>query len=132
MPGYLLFDFADAIRTGISTELEDSKKIENIDINVEYYKEFVNGFLENILPMISYDEISMLVDAVKVITYECALRFMTDYLNGDQYFKIDYDEHNLIRSKNQIMLLKKIIQKEQDLKNIVNECVKNIWKKASF
>ena len=123
MPGYLIFDYADGIRSCISNLQEDSNDYQNLEINIQSFSLFTKGFLEETKDIIISNEVELLVEAVKVITYECALRFISDFLNNDKYFKTNYCLHNLVRTRNQIMLIEKIKEKNDVLENIV----KNIY-----
>ena len=82
-------DFGDSIRFGASTALEDEKDLSKVSCDMELYEIYVKGFLESCGDKLSAKEIEMLPMGAKVMTYECGIRFLTDYLEGDHYFKID-------------------------------------------
>ena len=110
MPGIVHYDFGDAIRTICNTASEDEKNLDLVNFNLEYYKAYVKGFLEKTRTSLSDIELEYLPLGAKMITFIMGLRFLTDYLNGDLYYKIAYPEHNLVRSKNQLKLVQSISQ----------------------
>lgn len=105
MPGIIHYDFGDAIRTICNTAAEDEKDLDKVTFNKEFYEAYRRGFLEKIGSAISELEREMLPLGAKTMIFIMALRFLTDYLNGDIYYKIDYPDHNLIRAKNQFKLI---------------------------
>ena len=105
MPGTLLWDFGDAIRFGASNAAEDEPDRSKISLNMDYFTAFTEGFLEGLDGHITPLEMELLPLSVAVMTGELAVRFLTDYLNGDTYFKINYPEHNLVRTRAQLTLL---------------------------
>ena len=122
MPGSLLFDFGDALRSSASSEKEDSKNFEKIFINEKLFAYFFIGFYEHVKNLITKEEMELLVDSIFIITIECAIRFLTDYLEGNKYFKISYPNHNLVRTRNQLLLAKSIDKK----RNLLNKIIKNV------
>ncbi|MCQ2413782.1 MAG: aminoglycoside phosphotransferase family protein [Clostridia bacterium] len=108
MPGSILYDYGDAVRYGASTAAEDESDVSKIDVNMELFRLFTEGFVGEIRSTITENEIINLPLGIKVITCELAMRFLTDYLNGDEYFKIRYPDHNLVRARAQMALLEKI------------------------
>ncbi|CAL2085829.1 aminoglycoside phosphotransferase family protein [Tenacibaculum sp. 190524A02b] len=121
MPGYLCYDFGDAVRTGMNTATEDEQNLDKISLHLEHFKAFTKGYAANSHHFITKEEINTLVLGVKVITYEQAIRFLTDYLQGDTYYKTSYSKHNLIRTRVQIAFLKNIIKYYDVLTNYVME-----------
>ena len=115
MPGSLLYDFGDAIRFGANTAAEDEPDTSKISLSTEKYAEFLNGFLEGIGDSITDTEKKLLPSGAALLTYEQAMRFLGDYLNGDTYFKVNYDKHNLVRARAQIALLADIEKKLPEL-----------------
>ncbi len=105
MPGSILYDYGDAIRFGASTAAEDEPDTSKISVDMKLFREFTNGFVGEIAHTITEDEIKNLPLGVLVITCELAMRFLTDYINGDEYFKVNYPEHNLVRAHAQMKLL---------------------------
>ncbi|MEN8193429.1 MAG: aminoglycoside phosphotransferase family protein [Bacteroidota bacterium] len=106
MPGYLCYDFGDAVRGGMNNGKEDDENLENVYLNMELFKGFARGYYQSSKDFISKAEINSLAFGAKLLTYEQSVRFLDDYLNGDQYYKTNKDKHNLIRSRAQIAYFK--------------------------
>lgn len=115
MPGIVHYDFGDAIRTICNTAAEDEKNLDLVNFNLEYYKAYVRGFLEEMDDALSPIEKKYLPLAAKTMIFIMALRFLTDYLNGDTYYKTTYPEHNLDRSKNQFKLIASLTQQYDEM-----------------
>ena len=105
MPGSALYDFGDAIRSGAATTFEDDPNLENVGINMEYFKKFTEAYLSETKEILLQTEIDNLALSCRIITLELAMRFLNDYINGDTYFKCNYENHNLVRARNQIKLV---------------------------
>ena len=105
MPGIVHNDFGDAIRTICNTAEEDQKDLNLVNFNVAYYEAYLKGFLEELNDSLSDIEIAYLPLGAKTIIFIMGLRFLTDYLAGDVYYKTAYDMHNLDRAKNQFKLI---------------------------
>lgn len=108
MPGIVHYDFGDAIRTICNTAAEDEKNLDLVKFNSAFYKAYKKGFLEKIGTAISEIESKYLITGAKSMIFIMAIRFLTDFLNGDIYYKTSYGEHNLDRSKNQFKLLESL------------------------
>ena len=108
MPGSMLFDYGDGIRSTSSTASEDEKDLSKVSINLELFEAYTDGYLSEMTPYLKYEEVILMAESIRIITLELAIRFLNDYINGDTYFKIDYDTHNLDRARNQIELVKDI------------------------
>jgi hypothetical protein len=121
MPGLIHFDFGDAMRSGASTAEEDEKDRNKIDFKLEIFEKFTDGFLSETKSFLTDLEKNYLAHAVKFMTYIMGLRFLTDYLQGDVYYKIAYPDHNLIRSINQLVLIRRINEKFDQMKKIVTK-----------
>ena len=121
MPGLAMNDFGDSIRFGASTALEDEKDLSKVSCDMELYEIYVKGFLESCGDKLSAKEIEMLPMGAKVMTYECGIRFLTDYLEGDHYFKIDREEHNLDRCRTQFKLVADMEHKWDTMQTIVKK-----------
>lgn len=119
MPGSSLYDFGDALRMGASTGAEDETNLDLVNFDVEAFKSFADGYLSEMKDKLSEKEIELLPFSAKLLTYECGIRFLTDYLNGDVYFKIHREHHNLDRARNQLKLVYDISTKENEMMNIV-------------
>ena len=105
MPGSLLYDFGDAVRFGCSTAMEDEQDLSKVNFDIGLYEAFTKGFLYGIGDRITPEETDMLAFGSILMTFECGMRFLTDYLEGDVYFKTKYDTHNLVRSRTQFKLV---------------------------
>ena len=119
MPGLCAYDFGDAVRFTCNEVLEDYKDISKVAINLDKYKAFTKGFLESTKNSLTKAEIDTLAQGAFAVTVELAVRFLTDYINGDVYFSPEYPEHNLVRARNQIALAKDMNAKKEILKGIV-------------
>lgn len=121
MPGSLLFDFGDALRYCASTAAEDETNLDNVRFDLKKFESFTKGFLKKTADCLSKTEKRLLPVSALVLTYECGIRFLTDYLNGDIYFKIHRENHNLDRAGNQLKLVCDIEKKLPQMEAIVNE-----------
>lgn len=108
MPGIVHFDFGDSIRSMCSTATEDETNLENVQFNKTYYESYKKGFLEELNTILSPKEIELLPLAAETITFIMGLRFLTDFLNNDIYYKIKYPNHNLDRAANQLTLVRRM------------------------
>ena len=115
MPGIVHYDFGDAIRTICNTAAEDETNLDLVEFNVEYYKAYTRGFLKSMKESLTPLELKYLPLSAKTMIFIMALRFLTDYLNGDIYYKTKYPEHNLDRSKNQFKLIESFSKKINDI-----------------
>lgn len=105
MPGYVAYDFGDAIRTIINSAAEDEADVSKIVLNIPLFQSFAAGYLSEAKEFLTDTEIDSLIPAVHLLPYMQAVRFLTDYINGDTYYKIAYPEHNLVRTKAQLKLV---------------------------
>ncbi len=121
MPGFSLDDFGDAIRFGASTALEDEKNLRKVKIDLELYEEFTKGFIEGAEGTLKEEEIKLFPEAAKVITLETGLRFLSDFLDGDKYFKTQYPEHNLVRARTQFKLVEEMEENWDAMKEITQK-----------
>jgi len=119
MPGYFISDFGDMMRTYLSPVSEEEKDLSKIGIREDYFKAIADGYLSEMGNELSATEKKYLVYAGKFMIYMQALRFLTDHLNNDIYYGAKYEGHNFIRANNQVRLLKKIIEKEKKLQEII-------------
>lgn len=123
MKGSILYDYGDALRIGASVAKEDEEKLELVDINLNYIESFTYAFLKELKGTITKEEVHGLYYGYLIMTLELSMRFLTDYFNYDKYFKINYEEHNLIRSRNQIEVVKKIEENKDKIINRINKCL---------
>lgn len=121
MPGSMLYDFGDALRMGGSTALEDETDLSLVSFDIEAFRAFARGYLSEMKDELTCKELALLPFSVKLLTYECGVRFLTDYLNGDTYFKTRRPGQNLDRARNQFKLVEDIAAKEDVLVNIVKD-----------
>ena len=113
MPGSMLFDYGDGIRSTASTASEDETDLKKVSLDLELFKAYTDGYLSEMAPYLEYEEASLMAESILIITLELAIRFLNDYINGDTYFKTNYEKHNLDRTRNQIHLVKDIETKLQ-------------------
>lgn len=129
MQGSLLYDYGDALRYGASINSEEEQDITKINVDLNLFRAFTQGFLEELRPnMITNEEIELLYDGFWIITIELGMRFLHDYLDGDKYFRIDKsrEKHNLERARNQLQLASKLEEQENQMKEIINEIKTNL------
>lgn len=119
MPGLALYDFGDSIRFGANTACEDEADLDKVSLNLEYFKAYAQGFLSEAGEAFNQCEIDNFAFASKLMTFECGMRFLTDYLNGDVYFNTAYPEHNLVRARNQFKLVADMEDKMSQMKQII-------------
>jgi len=119
MPGYVHFDFGDAIRTFTNTTDEDEKDLSKISMNMEYFKAFSSGFLSEMKDVLNKTEKETLAFSAKLMTFIIGLRFLTDYLDGDVYYKISYPDNNLTRARVQFELLKSMEEQFAEMESII-------------
>lgn len=123
MPGSMLYDFGDALRMGASTAAEDETDLSKVHVDRECFTAFSKGFLKEVKDIITPKEKELFAFSFKLLTYECGIRFLADYLNGDTYFKIHRENHNLDRAKNQFALVDELNKIEPELNNIIKELI---------
>ena len=111
MPGLVGFDFGDAIRFIANTSDEDEKDLSKVTLDLNKYNAFYEGFVSSLKDTLSPLELETLPLGAITMTIECGVRFLTDYLDGDKYFKTNYPDHNLVRSRCQLKLGKEMIGK---------------------
>ena len=123
MPGLSVNDFGDSIRFGASTAAEDETDLSKVTCSMELYEAYVRGFLEGCGGRLTDEEIAALPLGAKVMTYECGMRFLTDYLSGDTYFKIHRPGHNLDRARTQFKLVADMESKWSQMQTIVQNYI---------
>lgn len=124
MPGYFISDVGDMMRTYLSPVSEEEKDFSKIEIRDSFYTAIVKGYYNEMKDELSETEKQYFFYAGKFMIYMQALRFITDYLNDDVYYGVKYPEHNLVRGQNQLLLLQKLVEKENILhaKIILEHC----------
>ncbi len=105
MKGSVLYDFGDAIRTGCNTAAEDEHDLDLVKFDLTYYKAFEKGYTEVLGDILTDSENENVAFSAMLMTYECGVRFLSDYLEGDVYFKTHYDKQNVFRAKTQFKLV---------------------------
>ncbi len=124
MPGSALYDYGDAVRYGACTAAEDEPDTSKIGFDMTLFEAFTEGFVSATAGKLTDTEIRLLPLGVKVITYELAMRFLTDYINGDVYFKTKYADHNLVRARAQMKLLTVIEEKYEEMCAYIEKILK--------
>ena len=124
MPGIIHYDIGDAIRSICSQAKEDEIDSSKILFNMDYYKAFMLGFIPIIKPILTIKERETLVLGIKYMLFEQGLRFLTDYLNGNIYYKVAYPDHNLVRTRNQLKLLQVISERFEEIETITNNILR--------
>ena len=123
MPGSMLYDFGDALRMGGSTAAEDETDLDVVHFDTECFKSFAKGYLSEMRNTLTPTELELIHMSVRLMTYECGIRFLTDHINGDMYFKIHRENHNLDRARNQFKLCRELKEKEPELKKIAESII---------
>lgn len=121
MPGFVLSDFGDFMRTGANTGAEDDADLNKIGINLAIFKGYTNGYAETAKSFLLPIETENLAFGAKLLTYMQTVRFFTDYLNGDTYYKVQFPEHNLQRTKAQLRLLEEMEKHFDEMQEIVRK-----------
>ncbi len=125
MPGYSVNDFGDSIRFGATTAAEDESDLTKVNFDIKLYELYVKGFIEGAGDGLSAGEIELLPIGAIMMTYECGMRFLTDYLQGDTYFRTSRPHHNLDRARNQFKLVSDMEKKLPEMIEIVNKYSQN-------
>jgi hypothetical protein len=123
MPGYVHYDFGDSIRTVANTASEDEKDLPKIKMDIRLFKAYAEGYLSETGKTLNAVEKEYLAFAPKLITYTIALRFLTDFIDGDNYFKIQHKFHNLQRARAQLRLVMSMEEQYGEMKKIISKLV---------
>ena len=121
MPGSMLYDFGDSIRFGASTALEDEQDLNAVHFSTDLFRAYAEGFVGRVRGSITEREAELLPFSANMMTMECGMRFLADYLVGDTYFATRYPEHNLVRTRTQIKLVQEMEQKAGETRAIIDE-----------
>lgn len=121
MPGLSVNDFGDSIRFGANTAAEDETDLSKVSLDLGLYEQYVRGFLQGCQGSLTKKELEMLPMGAKMMTMECGMRFLADFLSGDTYFRIHREQHNLDRSRTQLALTADMEHKWEQMKQIVNQ-----------
>lgn len=123
MPSFIFSDYGDFLRSGANTGLEDDKNLDNVNFNMEIFQAFTKGYLESGKSFLLPIEIENLPYAAALFPYMQCVRFLADYINGDTYYKIQYPEHNLVRTKAQFKLLQSVEEHTSEMKKFIDSCI---------
>jgi hypothetical protein len=115
-----LYDFGDCVRSSAATSAEDQQDLSKVTLNLAVFEALVNGYLDAAGSMLRPVERELLPFSARLITFENGIRFLTDYLEGDVYFKTHMPEHNLIRARTQFQLVRAMEQNDEAMHDIVN------------
>lgn len=121
MPGLAVNDFGDSIRFGASTAAEDETDLDKVSCSMELFELYARGFIEGCGGKLTKKEIELMPMGAKVMTFECGIRFLTDYIQGDTYFKIHREHHNLDRCRTQFKLVEDMERKWYTMKKIIEK-----------
>jgi hypothetical protein len=120
MPGTVLYDFGDMVRTTTSPTLEDERDLSKVKMQMPMFKELAKGYCSAAGKFLTKYERALLAFAGKLITFEIGIRFLTDYLSGDNYFRIHRPGHNLDRARTQFKLVESIEKQEEAMQRFVD------------
>ncbi|MCM1483865.1 MAG: aminoglycoside phosphotransferase family protein [Muribaculaceae bacterium] len=124
MPSFIFSDYGDFLRTGACTSAEDEPDLSKVNFNMDIFKAFTEGYLSEARTFLTPTEIEMLPYAAALFPYMQAVRFLTDYINGDTYYKIAYPEHNLVRTRAQVKMLESVEEHTPEMVAYINELLK--------
>jgi len=124
MLGSSLYDFGDGARSACANAFEDEEDLSKVYLRIDLFEAFVDGYMSEMAPYLTEEEVCNMAEAIEVITFELGLRFLNDYINGDTYFKTNYEKHNLVRARNQFKLLSDIKNK----KNYIDDYIMDKYK----
>ena len=119
MKGSILYDYGDAVRSMILCCDEDEEDLNKVSIDIKKFEYFTKGFLESQNDSLTNTEKELLVDSIIIITLECGMRFLTDFLNGNKYFKVTDDFHNLRRARVALKEVKLLEKYKEEMKKII-------------
>ena len=126
MPGLSIYDFGDMIRTGTTFADEDERNLSKVDVNLPMFEVFARGFAEQSRHFLTSTEKEHLAFAAKLITFEQFIRFLTDYMAGDVYYKVHREGHNLDRSRTQMKLVQSIIKQEEAMNEVIERVFQQV------
>ena len=121
MPGLAAYDFGDSIRFGANTAEEDERDLSRVSLSLPMFEAFARGFLSEAGQVMGRREIELLPMGAKLMTLECGMRFLADYLNGDKYFRIHRPGHNLDRARTQFALVRSMEENWDAMQEIVRK-----------
>ncbi|MBQ2855359.1 MAG: aminoglycoside phosphotransferase family protein [Oscillospiraceae bacterium] len=124
MPGLSINDFGDSIRFGANHSKEDEKDLSKVNFDIALYEAYTRGFLEGAQGSLTEGELEYLPWGARLMTLECGIRFLTDYLDGDHYFRIHYPEQNLDRCRTQFKLVKDMEEQFEEMAAVIRKYTK--------
>lgn len=123
MPSFIFSDYGDFLRTAANKLAEDDPNIDGVEFDMDIFRAFTEGYLSSACSFLTPVEIENLPYAAALFPYMQAVRFLTDYINGDIYYKIKYPEHNLVRARNQFKLLQSIEDKTPEMRQFIDTVI---------
>ncbi len=124
MPSFIFSDYGDFLRSAANTGSEDDRDLDNVNFNLDIFCAFTSGYLQSAHSFLLPIEVENLPYAAALFPYMQCVRFLTDYINGDTYYKIQYPEHNLVRTRAQFKLLQSVEEHTPEMKKYIAECLK--------
>ena len=121
MPGSIGYDFGDSIRFGCNTGAEDEKDLTKVNFDIDLFEYYTKGYLKSLGNTVTVTEKDNLAFGAILMTFECGMRFLTDYLDGDVYFRTHREGHNLDRARTQFKLVKDMEARLDEMNAIVNK-----------
>jgi len=121
MPGLLLYDFGESVRIMASTALEDEEDLSKVSLDISMFERLAKGYLSVMKDVLTPVEIDHMVFSSNLLTFENGMRFLTDYLNGDVYFKVRKKDHNLIRCRTQLKMVSEIENHSTEMDNLIRK-----------
>jgi thiamine kinase-like enzyme len=119
MPGYVHYDFGDAMRTAANMAAEDEPDLSKIKMNINIFRAYADGYIAEVKDTLNDIEKEWLAFAPLLLTFIMGLRFLTDYIDGDNYYKIDHEHHNIQRARAQFRLLKSMEEQYHEMQRII-------------
>src|SRR5690606_2814465 len=123
MPGYVACDFGDAIRSIINRAAEDEADLERVKLNIPLFEAYADGYFEQARYFLTGDETDSLLEGVFLLPYMQTVRFLTDFLEGDHYYKIHHPGHNLQRTRAQLRLVEELEKHETELRTALRQTI---------
>jgi hypothetical protein len=120
-PGLIHYDIGDCLRSGCNTLGEETKQWEKVHFDPDLCKAILQGYLSTAREFLTGNDFFYIYDSIRLIAFELGLRFFTDYLEGNVYFKVRHTEHNLARALVQFTLTESIESQEKAIRNIIQE-----------
>lgn len=124
MPGSGLYDYGDGVRSAASNAAEDEKDLSKVYLKKDLFEAYTDGYLSELAPYMNEEEVKLMGESIRLITLELGIRFLGDYINGDKYFKCNYETHNLDRARNQLKLVEDIESKMDYINSYIWESYK--------